>query len=589
VDLAELRKMQQNRIRWTDLLAKTHAITGATAMCLALAMPAQPLAEPRSHHDTLRLRNWQAPATLNPYLSAGAKNVEAASLVLEPLARTDPDGELVPWLARSIPTRENGGIATDGTAITWRLRDGLTWSDSTPVTAADLRFTWEYCMAEGAGCAQAMKFDGVSRIDTPDAQTVTLHFDAPRPMPYQAFVGPQSPVLQKAQFADCLGPKAQTCSTQNSAPIGTGPFVVTEFQPGNIAEFTANPAYRTPGQPGFDRVILQGGGKAAGAARAVLQTGEADFAANLQLPPEVLDSMQEAGTGRLLTAFGPLLERLVFNLTDPDPALGPERSTTAHPHPILSDPHVRAALMLALDRHALVDLGYGPAGRVTCALIPAPARFAPPQPKDCADQDLPRARALLDQAGWRDTDGDGLRDKDGRPLRLGFQTSVNPVRQDFQVVIQDWWRQIGVETELRAIDASIFFGSDPANPDTFQKFNTDVQMFASAFAGTDPGNFLAGWRCENIPSPETDWQGANIARACDPAFDALSARLAETADPDARAQFVQQMSRHLIDSHALVPLVHRGRVAAAANGLEGPHLNPWGSPYWNIAEWRRAP
>src|SRR6056297_641043 len=361
--------MQQNRIRWTDLLAKTHAITGATAMCLALAMPAQPLAEPRSHHDTLRLRNWQAPATLNPYLSAGAKNVEAASLVLEPLARTDPDGELVPWLARSIPTRENGGIATDGTAITWRLRDGLTWSDSTPVTAADLRFTWEYCMAEGAGCAQAMKFDGVSRIDTPDAQTVTLHFDAPRPMPYQAFVGPQSPILQKAQFADCLGPRAQQCSTQNSAPIGTGPYVVEAFQPGNLAQFSANLLYRHPDQPGFQRVILQGGGDTAAAARAVLQTGEADFANNLQLPPEVLRAMQAQGRGALVTAFGPLLERLVFNLTDPGATLAKARSTLATPHPILSDIRVRKALALAIDRAALVDLGYGPAGRVTCALI----------------------------------------------------------------------------------------------------------------------------------------------------------------------------------------------------------------------------
>ncbi|WP_306155594.1 peptide ABC transporter substrate-binding protein, partial [Roseovarius sp. MMSF_3281] len=342
------------------------------ALCLTLLTASTGMA------DTLRLRNWQAPATLNPYLSAGAKDVEAASLVLEPLARTGPDGALIPWLARTIPTRQNGGLGADGTSITWQLREGLTWSDGTALTSADVKFTWQYCMAPGAGCAQAMKFDGVTRIDTPDAQTVTLHFDAPRPMPYQAFVGPQSPVLQKAQFAGCLGPKAQECSARNSTPIGTGPFVVSGFKPGSLARFTANPGYRTSGQPRFDRVILQGGGDASGAARAVLQTGEADFATNLQLPPEVLKAMQASGRGRLLTAFGPLLERMVFNLTDPDPALGAARSTRAQHHPILSDQRVRRALMLALDRRALIDLGYGPAGRVTCALIPAPARFAPP-------------------------------------------------------------------------------------------------------------------------------------------------------------------------------------------------------------------
>uniref|UniRef100_UPI00273F1B54 ABC transporter substrate-binding protein n=1 Tax=Roseovarius sp. MMSF_3281 TaxID=3046694 RepID=UPI00273F1B54 len=214
---------------------------------------------------------------------------------------------------------------------------------------------------------------------------------------------------------------------------------------------------------------------------------------------------------------------------------------------------------------------------------------APPQPEGCAAQDLPRARALLETAGWSDSDGDGIRDRNGQPLRLTFQTSVNPVRQDFQVVIQDWWRQIGVETQLRAIEASIFFGSDPANPDTFQKFNADVQMFASAFDGTDPGAFLANWRCENIPSPANNWQGSNIARICDPGFDALSKDLARTAAPQARAQLVQQMAQRLTDSHALVPLVHRGRVAAAAQNLQGPAPNPWGSPYWNIATWHRAP
>ena len=564
--------------------------SGATVMfCLGLAVPSWPLPAQSGDDSTLRLRNWQAPATLNPYLSAGAKDVQAASLVLEPLARTSPEGALIPWLARAIPTRENGGIAADGTAITWQLREGLTWSDGTPLTSADLRFTWRYCMAPGAGCAQAMKFDGVTRIDTPDPLTATLHFDGPRPMPYQAFVGPQSPVLQKAQFADCLGPRAQQCSAQNSAPIGTGPFVVTGFHPGNLARFTANTWYRIPGQPGFDRLVLKGGGDAAGAARAVLQTGEADFANNLQLPPEILRARQATGRGQILTAFGPLLERLIFNLTDPDAALGAARSTVGHPHPILSDIRVRQALTLAIDRAALVDLGYGPAGRVSCTLIPSPGHFAPPHPDTCATQDLAAARALLDQAGWTDSDGDGLRDKQGRPLRLTFQTSVNPVRQDFQVLIRDWWRQIGAETDLRAIDAGIFFGSDPSNPDTFQKFHADVQMFASAFDGTDPGAFLANWRCKNIPAPANNWQGSNIARRCDPTFDTLSENLARTADPTARAQLIRQMANRLTDSYALVPLVHRGRVAAQAAHLRGVRLNPWGSPYWNIAAWHRAP
>ena len=106
----------------------------------------------RGSDGQLSIIYWQAPSLMNPYLSGGIKEMEAASLVLEPLARYNETGTIVPWLAETVPTVENGGVAEDMTSITWVLQDGLFWSDGTPLTSADVKFSWEYCTAEGVGC-----------------------------------------------------------------------------------------------------------------------------------------------------------------------------------------------------------------------------------------------------------------------------------------------------------------------------------------------------------------------------------------------------------------------------------------------------
>ena len=553
----------------------------------ALAGPVSALEQGRD--GTLKILYWQAPTILNPYLSGGIKDIEAASLVLEPLARYGPDGVMRPWLAEDIPTLANGGISADKRSITWRLKQDLTWSDGSAVTAEDIRFTHAYCTAPGGGCSQADKFRGVADVEVLDPLTARVTFDAPRPNPYGPFVGPQAPILQAAQFSACLGPAAPSCTAANFAPIGTGPFKVVDFRPGDAIQFVANPGYREPGKPAFADVTFKGGGSPAAAARTVLETGEFDYAWNLQLRPEMLSDMQARGKGRVTAAFSTLVERLAFNLTYPDPALGDARATIAHPHPVLSDANVRRALSMALDRPVMVEIGYGTSGRATCNIIPAPPAYASDANEDCLVQDLDGARAALDMAGWTDSDGDGVRDKEGRALNLVLQTSTNAVRQDFQVLIKEWWRQIGVETELRNIEPSVFFGADPSSPDTFQKFYADVQMFAGASDGTDPEGYLSTWFCGRAPAPENQWQGANISRWCNPAFDALGEELSGTGGVEARAALARQMNDMLVQSHVVLPLVDRGRVSAHVLSLGGVEVNAWDSELWNIADWTRLP
>jgi peptide/nickel transport system substrate-binding protein len=554
----------------------------AAAFTLAPAAMAE-----RGADGDVKIIYWQAPSILNPYLSGGTKDIESSSIVIEPLGRYTETGALVPYLAQEIPTVANGGVSADLTAITWRLKEGLLWSDGSPVTSADVKFTADYCMHPEGGCAQLAKFEGVTSIDTPDALTVTVNFSSPKPNPYGPFMGGQTPIIQKAQFENCMGAKAPGCTEANFNPIGTGPFVVTDFRPNDVIQMAANPNYRDPAKPAFATLTFKGGGDATGAGRSVLETGEFDYAWNLQLAPDVIANMEKAGKGIAIAGFGPLVERLEMNMTDPSSSLDADtRSTRKAPHPFLSDINVRKALSMAIDRPLLVEVGYGKAGRVSCDLVPAPDLYAANNDY-CMKQDIAGANALLDSAGWA-KGGDGIRAKDGVRLSILYQTSTNAVRQDFQALIKQWWGEIGVETELRNLNASVFFGGDPGSPDTFQKFYADVEMYANTFDGTDPQAYLAAYRCGNEPKPESQWQGENINRFCDPAYDAMLDELAQTGDLAKRGEIAIKLNNMLTkDSYTIVPLVHRGRVSAHAKSLGGVVLNTWDSELWNVADWHR--
>ncbi len=558
------------------------ALLGAAA---AMAMaPAAYAGRGDSGH--VNIIYWQAASILNPYLSGGTKDIDASSMVIEPLAHYDENGNMVPTLVTEIPTVANGGVSEDLTSITWKLKPGLKWSDGSDVTSADVVFTANYCMDPSGGCQQLAKFADVEKVEALDDMTVKITFSKPKPFPYGPFVGSTVPVIQAKQFANCMGAAAPTCTDQNFAPIGTGPFTVTEFRANDTISLAANENYREADKPAFATVTFKGGGDAAAAARSVLETGEFDYAWNLQIAPEILSQMEAKGKGEVLAGFGPLVERLMVNFTDPSPDLGDERSTVKHPHPFLSDMAVRQALSMAIDRALLVEVGYGKAGKVTCNVVPSPAIYNSPNNDSCMTQDIDGANKLLDEAGWK-RGADGIREKDGVRLSILYQTSTNAVRQDFQALIKDWWKQIGVETELKNIDAAVFFGGDQSSPDTFQKFFADIEMYANNFDGTDPEAYMGSWTCAQIPSPENAWLGNNMPRSCDADYDKLVAEMAGTADLNKRAELVIKMNDILMQNYVMIPLVHRGNVAAKANTLDGVKLNVWDSDLWNIADWSR--
>jgi peptide/nickel transport system substrate-binding protein len=570
----------------------TTAPPAAEAPAAAADLPAEP---GRGTDGSMTMLYWQAVSIINPYQSTGTKDYHAGSLVLESLLEYNPDGELITTLAQEIPTVENGGVSEDLTSITYKLVPDVLWADGTPLTADDFVFTWQYCVTPETGCTSG-NFSGVQSVEAVDPGTVKITFETAQPYPYYAFVGYLSPVLQKAQFENCVGAAAATCADANSMPIGTGPYKVKDFRANDVVVYEINENYRKADKPHFAEVVMKGGGDAESAARAVLETGEADYAWNLQVPPDILNEMAAAGSGQVVAAFGGNVERILINFTNPDPALGEARSEWSeenpNPHPFLSDAAVRQALSMAIDRTIISEQLYGAGGKPTCNIVSGPAAYVSTSNDGCLTQDIEGAKALLEGAGWVDGNGDGVREKDGVELRILYQTSTNAVRQKTQALVQQWWNEIGVATELKNIDAGVFFGPTD-NPDSLSKFYTDVQMFTNGNDSPNPQAYLNGWRCQgetgvNIANSSNAWGGENIERWCNPEFDAMWAELAATSGDEARITLVKSLNDMVVQNFVNLPLVFRASVSAHSNSLAGVQLGGFETEQWNIEDWSRV-
>ena len=272
----------------------------------------------------------------------------------------------------------------------------MKWSDGSDFTANDVVFTWRYCIDEETGCIGEDAFFGIESVNAIDDLTVRVEFDAPVPYPYTAFVGAGTPIISSAQFAECVGAAARTCERQNTAPLGTGPYRITEFTPNEGAVYERNPFYWGE-TPYFDRVVIKGGGDAITAARSVLEADEADYAWNLQVDPGTLADMEAAGQGTVVSAFSDLVERIVINHTNPDPVLGDDRSEYldgTNPHPFLTFTPITQAMSMAIDRTQISEPLYGFAGKPACNIIIAPSRYASTANDGCLTQNIEGANSF---------------------------------------------------------------------------------------------------------------------------------------------------------------------------------------------------
>jgi peptide/nickel transport system substrate-binding protein len=532
----------------------------------------------------LRLLWWQAPTILNAHLSSGLKDVDAARVVYEPLAAFNQHGEFVPILAREIPSFANGGLSPQGNTVTWRLKPGVVWHDGTPFTADDVLFTWEYVADPATAAVTSGSYHNIVRIDKLDEHSVKVVFKEPTPFWYDAFFGGRGHILPKHLFAAYAGQNARN-APYNLTPVGTGPYRIVKFNPGDAALFELNPTYHVPNRPFFDAVELKGGGDATSAARAVTQTGEFDFAWNLQVEKDVLERMDRpGGRGKIHLYPGAGVEHIQLNRTDPWTEVDGERSSLQAPHPFLVDPLVRQAYNLLMDRRTIAEQLYGAAGQATGNFLNSPTRFQSPHTR--WEFNPEKAAGLLDQAGWR-RGRDGFRGKDGKRMKLLYQTSVNPVRAKTQAVVKQACEQVGVDVELKAINPSIFFSSDPGNPDTYAKFHADLQMFTVSPGGPDPQAHMHQFVSWEVARKANNWSGQNVVRWVSAEYDRLWKQAETELDPLKRALLFIRMNDLLIEDVVVIPLVWRNEVVAVSHTLHGMALTPWDSNLWDLAYWYR--
>jgi len=531
---------------------------------------------------TLKALFWQGATLLNPHFAVGTKDQEGARIFYEPLAAWDPDGNLIPVLAAELPDVENGGIAADGMSVTWKLKKGVQWHDGRPFTADDVVFNWEYA-ADPATAATTIGDYKDAKVEKVDPLTVRVRFDKPTPFWTRMFVGGTGMIVPKHLFEGYKGANSREAQG-NLKPVGTGPYRFVEFKPGDLVRGERNPNYHVPNRPYFDTIEMKGGGDAVSAARAVIQTGEYDYAWNMQVEDEILSRLENAGNakGRAEMVVSRAMEHIQLNNTDPWTEVDGERSSLKTTHPLLSDAAVRQALRLLVDRASVEKYIYGRTGVATGNFLNNPERYV--STNTTWEFNIDKANRLLDEAGWK-RGPDGIRAKDGKKLKFVFQTSINAPRQKTQAIVKQACQKAGIDIELKSITASVYFSSDVANPDTARKFYADLQMFTTGTPSVpDPERFMQQFVSWEVASKDNKWQGMNSTRWRNEEYDKNFLNAQSELDPVKRAALFIKMNDLVVNEIAVTPVLNRRWVAVMSNKLKAT-LSGWDNDFWNLKDW----
>jgi peptide/nickel transport system substrate-binding protein len=293
--------------------------------------------------------------------------------------------------------------------------------------------------------------------------------------------------------------------------------------------------------------------------------------------------MEQGGKGKFETSPSGNIEHIQCNQTDPWKEVDGERSSVKAAHPFLTDPAVRQALSLLVDRHSIHEEIYGRGGQVTSNFLNAPSKYASKANK--AEFNVERANQILEAAGWK-KGADGIRAKGDKKLKMVYQTSINAPRQKTQAIVKQAAAKAGIELELKSVTASVYFSSDMGNPDTYTKFYTDIQMYTTTMTMPDPELFMNQFTSWEVSSKENKWQGRNITRWRNEEYDKLYRAAESELDPVKRAALFIKMNELVIQNVVVIPVVFRPRVAAVSNRMR-VEQSGWDSDFWNLQNWYR--
>lgn len=514
---------------------------------------------------------YQEPSTLNPYLVKQGAATRVIETLLDGLLGIGPDGDYYPALASQVPTLENGGISSDGLQVTYILRDGLKWNDGESVRADDVVFTWNAIMNADNQVITRSGYDKIESVVAQDDSTVVITFSE--------FYAPFLTLFDFVLPEHVLGslPDMNNAS-YNQAPVGTGPFMVQEWQPGDYISLVPNPNYREEGKPYLDQLIFKiVPSRETGVA--MLKTGEVDVM--WDLVEDQIPQIQEEENLNLWVSPSINIERLILNLSKPG-----EPADPAIPHPILGDLRVRQAIDIAIDKQQIVDALLN--GQAKLINSPIPIGWAADDSLQPSGYDPEAASGLLEQAGWTDTDGDGIRDKDGQPLQLTIMTtSGNALREKVEQVMQAQLKSVGIDLQINNVASSVLFGSWADNAPRATG-NFDIMLYSTG-PSIDPDPHLYSYfHSSQIPTEENGGKGANYSRYANPEVDAALDAARNSPDLEARRAEYFKMSQLIAQDLPNIMLYARLSINVFSKDVAGYTINAWENLTWDTQNWYMA-
>jgi peptide/nickel transport system substrate-binding protein len=476
----------------------------------------------------------------------------------------DEGNNSIPVLLKEMPSAANGGISADGKVITMQLRDDLVWSDGDPLTSEDFVFTYEMATSDKNLVATRYPYNQVASVQAPDERTVVFSF-------YQPFAPWTATLWQGLLPAHVLRPvfEAQgtldTAGWNQSPSVGCGPYVLAERESARFARFASNENYWL-GPPKIDEIMIRMVFDEANKV-AVLKDGSADLGVYLEY--ETVPELQAAGVN-IKNVFSGFTETWYFYL---DPSQG---------HPALQDVRVRQAIALAIDPATITQellLGQTQPAVNYWDNTPYNNPNLTPWPYDPA-----RANQLLDEAGWVDSNGNGIRDLSGYELILTHGTTTRQVRLDSQARFIEQLAQVGIQVEPHDyVLETLLSGYNQGGPAVTGQL--DIWQYASVTSFPDPDT--PEWLCSQIPAFGNP-DGENWTRVCNEELDRLFQEQIALVDTAQRQAHFHQISRIIYDNVYMLGIWQDPDLWAVGSRLQNVRLSG-ATPFFNIHEWDIIP
>jgi peptide/nickel transport system substrate-binding protein len=496
----------------------------------------------------------QEPQNFNPIMPTIESQRGVHMCIFDSLWRIDPQGTFLPNLATDIPTRANGGLSSDDTLITVKLRRDVKWHDGQPFSAKDVIFTWQTLMNPKVSAFSTVGFDQIASMTPADDFTLKIKMkQAYAPIFVvlaDMFVVPEH-ILSKS--ADINKDEFNT-----RRPVGTGPFKFVEWAAGDHITLEANPAYHGPG-PFLDRLIFKYIPDLT-VLFTQFKTGEIDITGIQGIPVDLYPEAKTLPNTSLYVHPSTTYESIAQNFM----------------MPLFQDKRVRQALYYGMDKKPIVE-------KISLGLVPEAETYVPPQswaynPKIKGHHKYypEKAKALLEAAGWK-PGADGIRVKDGK--RLVFEnatTAGNKQREQIQQLLQQQWRQIGVEMTISNKPAAVLFGE-------FYRMSKFQTVVIGIGMGPDPDH---SFRLHSRYIPAKGGMGRNSIAYENAEVDRLLDTGVIEVDQDKRKKSYFRLQEILVEELPHLPIYHYVIIRATKAAVQGFQPNPNMQEYsWNTNEW----